>query len=170
MGNPQTGIIKDDGKGYGSHIPFLEFIFKKFEVCSIIEFGLGNYSTPFFLVNCCKVISIEMQEESWFNNILNKLGKNENWHPYLSLGPDAWKHDIPLDTANADFVFVDGHLESRTDCVNRMFAANVPLIAAHDTECNVYRWENIYKPAHYRKLIFDNNGSQTTLWVREDKW
>lgn len=169
MDNKLTTItIAADGSGYSSHIPFLQFIFKKFDPCSVVEFGMGLYSTPFFLVNCCNVVSIEMQDIVWYDKVTQKLGQNQNWKTYLALGPDTWKQ-IALPEKFC-LAFVDGHIDSRTDCVNAMFNRQIPYIVAHDTECNVYHWQKIKQPNNYRKLIFDNKGSQTTLWVREDKF
>lgn len=162
------GKIKDDGSGYGSHIPFLEFIFSTFEPCSVVEFGMGEYSTPFFLLNCCNVVSIEMQDKAWYERLKQKLGLNQSWQTYLALGPTAWK-DVQLPEKFC-LAFIDGHADSRADCVNAMLDRQIPYIVAHDTECNVYRWENVKQSPDYYKLIFDNKGSHTTLWVRKDKF
>ena len=59
---------------YSTHLPFLEKIFSLIEKPNlVIEFGMGNYSTNFFIQNSNKVESIEMQSKEWYDNMYEKV-------------------------------------------------------------------------------------------------
>ena len=159
-------IIEYNGDAYGSHMPVLERIFKTFDICSAVEFGMGKHSTPFLLINCCKVMSIEMQEEDWYRKTVKQLGENENWQHHLNLGAFEF---LKLDYAEEiDFAFIDGHGDSRPECLNLMFAHEVPVIAAHDTEKRCYGWHRVKKPDNYEVSINSVVGKCTTVYIRKD--
>ncbi len=99
---------------YSTHLPFLEKIFSLIEKPNlVIEFGMGNYSTEFFIQNSNKVESIEMQSKEWYDNMHEKFKTYDNWSPFMFIGPDEYKKHNFL---KPDLCFVDGHGNTRPEC------------------------------------------------------
>lgn len=152
---------------YSTHLEYLSEIFKiKGKVNSIIEFGTGNYSTRLLIENSNKCISIEMQSEDWFNQMIEKFLERKNWTPYLKLGPMEWT-DLDL-TECFDIGFVDGHGGSRPECINFLMRKGCPIILSHDTEEPGYGWSRVIENNEYRKIIFKKYKNWTTLWTTDD--
>lgn len=127
---------------YSTHLPLLREIFKyKQDIKTVIEFGMGHWSTKFLLSEAQeKVSSIEMQKEHWYNNLVNELGNNPKWKSALHLGPSDFLN-FPFEE-RYDFAFVDGHGDSRPEAIN--FISNrCDTIATHDTETDYYGWERV---------------------------
>jgi hypothetical protein len=81
----------------------------------------------------------------------------------LALGPDAWQME-KLDP-HYDLIFVDGHGDSRPECL--MWAKNrTDLIIAHDTEHPYYGWERA-DMSGFTKTVYDALSPTTTVWERE---
>lgn len=128
-----------------------------------VEFGTGNYSTDFLIKNSEQLMSIEMQSEKWFNEIVNKFKGNNNWEYFCSIGP---KKFLELKYPNnVDFSFVDGHGDSRPECINFMMSKNCPVIVAHDTEELGYGWNRVETNNGYKKIDFKKHKNWTTLWT-----
>lgn len=154
---------KDDGSGWGAHLEVLKKIFLENKIKSVLEFGMGHFSTEFFLLNNCQVTSIEMQDQSWFIKMRDSIGKNINWNPLLILG--AYKSlQKPIPENTFDLAFIDGHLDSRPDCINFCFG-KVPIIVAHDFECPVYKWDRIEQPINYLKKVFNVGNTQVIVFT-----
>lgn len=154
--------IKNKINPYGSHLAFLRMIFKSFEIKSVLELGLGENSTPFFLDQGCNLVSIEQQDAGWLNKMIKIIGENDNWkkafNPYPIKEAKAFQSEF-------DLVFVDGHHESRADDVNNFFHKS-PLIVAHDFEkTKFYQWHKIKMPKDYRLFTYTENGKQTALFA-----
>jgi len=153
--------FRDDGSGYGTHLEMLKIIFRAFDINSVVEFGMGNFSTLYFLFKGCSVVSIEMQDSDWYDKMKEKINST-SWSPlYIKSPGDIYQINYP---ERIDFAFIDGHQDNRPECINLMFG-RAPLIAAHDYEYPGYGWERIEKPTDYRQLIFDNNGLKTILFA-----
>ncbi len=148
------------------HLPALKIIFKYFKgIKNVIEFGMGYFSTEFFIPNNCEVISIEMQDEKWFNIMKEDIGNYIKWVPIFNYGADNFD-ELIKNKKDLDLAFIDGHADSRPECVNLCFNKNIPIIIAHDFECPVYGWDRIKVPESYSKFIFNNNNSQTVLFIK----
>jgi len=153
--------FRDDGSGYGTHLELLKIIFRAFEIKSVVEFGMGNFSTLYFLFKGCSVMSIEMQDKEWYYRMKEKID-SPIWAPlYIQSPGDIYHINYP---ERIDFAFIDGHQDNRPECINLMFGL-APLIAAHDYEYSGYGWERIERPPGYRQLIFSNNGLKTILFA-----
>jgi hypothetical protein len=73
---------------YSTHLELLNKISEiKGKFNNIIEFGMGNYSTPFLIDNSENCISIEMQSDEWFNTINLKFKDLNSWTGIKSIGP-----------------------------------------------------------------------------------
>jgi hypothetical protein len=147
---------------YSTHLDVLKKIIGiigKPDLC--IEFGSGDYSTSFLIENAKELISIEMQSEEWYNKMVSKFNGNPNWKHFLSVGPNTYEN---LDLPTPSLCFVDGHGDSRPECVNLMILKRCPIIVAHDTERESYGWDRI-DPKDYLKINFTNHENWTSVWV-----
>jgi hypothetical protein len=146
--------------GFGSHLAILQEIFKLKKINSVLEFGCGDYSTDFFINNCEKVTSIEMQTQEWFNKVSDKYKNKSNWKGILCIGRFEFQK---LKYEKVDLCFVDGHGDSRPEQIN-IIQPYTNIIVAHDTETWTYHWERImfFKPMH----AFKHTKLQphTTIW------
>lgn len=164
-----------------SHLPALELFVKEFGVKKVLEFGMGMYSTPFFVDNCEAVTSIEMQTPEWFERMTQELGDRDNWTPYLMLSQEEGKRVVRdlacewLDETNEkyDLALVDGHAWTRVNVAHRLMTKErSPIIVLHDTEPTdeiekTYRWSKLYVPPEYVWVDFNYHPSKvTTALVR----
>jgi hypothetical protein len=73
--------------GYGTHLEYLEEIFNfKGKLKTIIEFGMGNFSTKLLIENGKNVTSIEMQYEDWYDKMVLTFNSHKNWKPHKLIG------------------------------------------------------------------------------------
>jgi hypothetical protein len=152
---------------YRTHIPVLETIFKTKNINSVLEFGMGYNSTPFFLERCKNVTSIEMQQKEWFDKITSEYSKTyKDWKHHLSIGPFAAFSLQEVMTQNYDLVFVDGHGDSRPECINAFFN-KAEIIVAHDAEEPGYRWNLVNKPDNYNQYLFARLNPFTLIYSKD---
>ncbi len=151
-------------KGYGTHLPILDKVVP--ENSCAVEFGMGHYSTPFFLKRCRTLISIEMQSSEWYRKCLDeyRLLAEENgvtWTTEELIGP--WQFLKYRFSKSPDVAFIDGHGKSRWGCVNLMMTLRVPIIVAHDVDGIRYRWD-LVNPEGYTQEIFSDKKPWTAVW------
>ena len=166
---PDQPIIKDDGSGYGSHLPILRLLFSANLIRNVVEFGMGNFSTEFFLCKQVELTSIEQQDENWLKQMLTKerpIWMTQKWETVLSLGATSWRELVYPE--KIDLCFVDGHLDARADCVNFMFN-RADIIVCHDFECPVYNWGKIQMPDNYKKIIYHDRDLQTAVFIHTNR-
>jgi hypothetical protein len=148
---------------YGTHQEYLKAVVDfKGKFSNSVEFGMGDFSTSFLIENSDKCTSIEMQSSEWYTKMVDKFGKNEKWTPYSMMGPMEFlkiQYDQPI-----DFAFVDGHGDSRPECINFMMEKKCPIIMSHDTEAETYGWKRVLKN-DYKKLDFTKHENWTSLWT-----
>jgi prepilin-type processing-associated H-X9-DG protein len=148
---------------YGTHLDLLRAIFKfTGKQKNVVEFGMGNFSTELLLENSTNLISIEMQSEDWYEKMFEKFKNKPNWRSLKLIGPLQF---MSCDFKNTNLAFVDGHGESRPECVNLMFNNNVPVVIAHDTEMGSYGWSRVKELPDYKKFIFKKHENWTTVWT-----
>lgn len=153
--------------GYSNHLVLINSIFKKTEIKSVFEYGCGFGSTPYFCKNAESVIALEMQSEEWFLRVRNDLRKkHKNLEIHCKIGGENWDF-IEKINETFDFVFVDGHGDSRPDCINLCFRKNIPIIVSHDTEESGYKWERVNKPAGYESYTLKMFKNYTTVWTNK---
>ncbi len=146
---------------YASHLPLLKKVFELKTINKVLEFGCGEYSTGFFINNSKEVIFIEMQSEEWFNKISDQYKEYSNVKGILSLGAHSFKN-LNIFT-KIDLCFVDGHGDSRPDCIN-FIQPYTDIIMAHDTETYSYGWNRI---SFFKKMYsfqYKNMEPFTTIW------
>ena len=158
--------IMNDIDLYSTHLKYLNDIFNiKGKLKNIVEFGTGYYSTELLINNGLDVMSIEMQSEEWYNSVKNKFSYYKNWKCYNLIG--AFEFNNIEYPENIDMSFVDGHGDSRPECINMMMEKNCPIIVAHDTEEPGYRWDKVKNDLGYDKLDFKEYVNWTTLWTKD---
>lgn len=152
---------------YSTHLPLIRKLFSIIEKPKLVlEFGMGLYSTEFFIMNSEKTISIEMQSEEWFNNMIDKFKNFKNWEAHKLLGKDTYKE---FNFIKPDISFIDGHGETRPECVNLMMDLECPIIIAHDTETYTYGWDRVNTNNGYHSYIFKQYDVWTTLWSKNNE-
>jgi len=147
--------------GFGSHLPLLEEIFKLKKINNVIEFGCGDFSTPFFIQNCSSVTSIEMQTDEWFHKMSNQFKNSPNWKGFLSIGPHEFTRLNIY--KKVDLCFVDGHGDSRPDVINFMQIYS-DIFVAHDTETFTYYWGRINFFKTMYSFQYKKFSPCTTVW------
>jgi predicted O-methyltransferase YrrM len=144
-----------------THLPILESLFAKYDIKDVLEFGCGLFSTPFFNERA-RTTSIEMQHKIWFEKVREALPKADL---RLALGPETWRELIPKFKVRYDLIFVDGHGDSRPECME--WAKNrTDLIVAHDTEHPYYGWDRA-DMSGFTKYEHKDLTPWTTVWVKE---
>lgn len=136
---------------YGTHLPILEVVCDTLEKSgsnsSIYEYGMGMFSTKLFEKRFHDVISVEMQDESWFLKMKNeKMG--ENVQLYCFLGATAAIDFFKSINKCFSCIFVDGHGATRWQCINEAFY-KTDIIVTHDTETFGYHWNRVKLPKDY---------------------
>lgn len=133
---------------YSSHLPALRTILARHPVATVVEFGMGLFSTELFLTHCHRVMSVEMQSEDWYHRMIKLYQPVHTWEPVLSLGARGFADlSYPQDI---DLIFVDGHGESRPEVINFAVQRGCGIIVAHDTEARGYGWERVRAPGYDR--------------------
>lgn len=151
---------------YSTHLLTLHNLFKEEKIKNVFEFGCGMYSTFLFADKCETVISIEMQNEDWFNKLKEKIPNNVTL--LCQLGTDK-----AIDTLNYlgeqgqrfDLIFVDGHGDSRWKAIN-MASKYTNIIVAHDTEYPGYRWDLVNLDESWNCFIDKTFSTYTTVWKK----
>lgn len=128
---------------YGSHIPILEKLFQFNNIMSVIETGMGDFSTSFFVSHGCGLVSIEMQNLQWFQEVSAKHAGNAEF--LCMLDKDQAVNYVAA-SSFVDLVFVDGHHYSRFDQVMAGMRT-ARYVVAHDSEAMIYRWDRVALPA-----------------------
>lgn len=157
------------GKGYGTHIVPLKFIFKHIEVKNAIEMGTGFYSTSFLLNHVKeKLISIEMQDRAWMKKV-----KARYKHPDIEwtlIFSDYPLVIMDLITRKTDFVLIDGSSISRTISTYLCMKEDVPNIVLHDTESSWYGYEPLKEYEEhfgYRSFNFTKRIPNTRIYTKD---
>ncbi len=139
---------------YRSHLSVFEKIHGTFNINRVLEFGLGEYSTPFFVEHCGFVVSIEQESREWYDKIKAKIN-SLNWHPVFQRDPEAVFQYFNNKDAAFDLVFSDGLAQTRCLVANQAMQRNVPLVVLHDTEkIWYYRWNLLDIPSGYSRFDF----------------
>jgi len=139
---------------YSSHLSVFEKIHSAFNINSVLEFGLGEYSTAFFAERCGFVVSVEQENSQWYDKIKAKIS-SPNWHPVFQREPRAVFQYFDDKGIRFDLVFSDGLAETRCLVANLAMERNTPVVILHDAEkIWYYRWNLLNIPANYSRFDF----------------
>jgi hypothetical protein len=128
-------------------IEFLNFFNPK----SILELGVGYYSTKLFLENCNYLVSIESDSDEWFNMTEELYKEYKNWQHLKISGLDNVKSFLDKGMYY-DLIFVDGD-EWRAEETNHSFKY-ADTIIGHDTQH--YFRDKYQKPDDFYQIDFTN--------------
>ena len=152
----------------------LETILETGRVRHVLEFGIGEGSTPLFVEKCESLVSVESNDLAWLERISKLVGTSDNWEQVVALGPCRWMVELPkrFPDRTYDLVFVDGHGDSRH--AQMLYGFNVaPIVVCHDTETSSFNWHATYPAARLLGLAAatmhpEDGGPCTTVWSRPD--
>ena len=140
---------------FGTHLPILEFVCQNIQTDSIFEYGMGNFSTKLFAKHFKSVIAVEMQEQNWYETMMNEKFDPEIVTLLCLIGQkDAINYFHEMNT-QFSCIFVDGHGGNRWECINEAFGKS-EVIVTHDTETSGYQWNLVNLPSNYRWLDIRN--------------
>ena len=157
---------KEKLESWATHLPVLHTVFEWCNIENVFEFGSGFGSTPFFIDKCKKVHSVEMQSEIWFEKINEKFKDCKNFFYEKSIGPTSGINILKNGDEWYDLVFVDGHGDSRWDCINNSFS-KTNLIIAHDVETISYNWNLVNKPKGWSYYCYKQQNPYTGIYYKD---
>ena len=157
-----------DINGYSNHIHVLNKIVTEKQIKVIIEWGTGFSSSKFLLNHCDKLYSLQMQYQSWFIKVRDTLKPiyGDKFDIKFRLGKDGYNY-IHQINQKIDLAFVDGHGDSRPQCINQCFKRKIKYIVTHDTQEKGYGWDRVKMPDNYRKYDFKKYNNWTTLYTSD---
>lgn len=157
-----------------SHRPILETLLATGKIRHVLEFGIGEGSTPLFVEKCESLVSVESNDLEWLERIKALVGYCTNWEQVVALGPCKWMVALParFPGRTYDLCFVDGHGDSRHAQMLYGFCV-APVVVCHDTETDTFNWAAVYPAARLLGMAAavhtpDDGGPQTTIWSRQD--
>jgi len=155
MDNPTINPDKvKNFNNYSSHLTVFETLFNSFKINSVLEFGLGEYSTPFFAGRSQLVVSIEQESKEWFDKTRVKIN-SPNWHPVFQQDPEAVFKYFDDKGMRFDLVFSDGLAQTRCLVANMAMKRNTPVVVLHDAEkIWYYQWNLLNIPNNYSRFDF----------------
>jgi len=148
-GNPEIGILGH--KRYGTHLGVLRYLLDNFDVRRVLEFGVGRYSTTFFLSRGVFLTSVDT-DENWLKRF-RKIGARNH---RLILHPNDNVQLVLCGVCKDDeydLALVDGPRATRWICVNELIG-RARIIVVHDTDAISYGWHRISVPDNFRKLDY----------------
>ncbi|MHC4623894.1 MAG: hypothetical protein ACYS4W_08325 [Planctomycetota bacterium] len=139
---------------YSSHLFVFERIFEAFEIKSVLEFGMGKYSTTFFAERCESVTSVEQESQEWYERMTGEINL-PNWRHVFQPDPRVLFEEFDAANQRFDLVFSDGAAQTRSLAANLAMERNVPWVVLHDAEkVWYYRWNLLEIPFNYKRFNF----------------
>lgn len=155
---------------YASHLPIFEKVFATFEIKKVLEFGLGKFSTPFFVNHAELVVSVEQESKEWYERMKAQIN-SPNWHIIFQPDPKLVFEQFDADNQKPDLVFSDGAPKTRCLVANQAMQRNVPVVVLHDAEkVWFYQWNLLCIPANYARFNFRHRKDKnkvTTILVND---
>jgi hypothetical protein len=169
--------------GYSNHLVMIDKVFQfyanKKPINKVFEYGCGFGSTVYFCKKAKMVHALEMQSPEWYMNVLNILPTYPHLFLFLGLGKESFdKISLVMDYQKKrfaselkyDLVFVDGHGDSRPECINYVGKNKLSdIIIAHDTEEAGYRWHLVDLPQDYHCFTMKTFNNYTTIWAKDQE-
>ena len=152
---------------YETHKPLINAIIGALNINSVFEFGCGFGSTPNFLEKCKEVFSIEMQSEEWYEKVKSLERENKHFTLECLIGPHFAIDRLKSLGRDFDLIFVDGHGQSRPQCINQSFQLAKRAVVTHDTETPEYGWENIDMPKSWTMLDYKTLNPWISAFFRD---
>ena len=163
---------------YGSHFCVFEKIFENFEVNTVLEFGLGEYSTRFFASHCQAVTSVEQNSKEWYEKIKREVESPKSQFVFEP-DPAVVFEQFDANNQKPDLVFSDGSDLTRHTVANLAMKRDIRFVVLHDVEkIWYYCWNLLNIPSNYRRFDFrsrEGAGKVTTILANQsadilEKW
>ena len=139
---------------YSSHLLVFDKIFAGFEIKKVLEFGMGRYSTTFFVEHCESVTSVEQESQQWYETMKAEIN-SPNWYHFFQSDPRLLFEHFDAANEKFDLVFSDGAAQTRSLVANLAMERNVPWVVLHDAEkIWYYRWNLLNIPSNYTRFNF----------------
>lgn len=120
----------DDEADYTTHLPVLKEVTKRLKPQVVVEYGGGDYSTPFFLSlpSLDQLITVEPDAE-WREHIRKKYADPRLWIV----------HSLKL-AGEADLILIDNGTTppERVEAINQVLSRPHPTVVIHDAEFPAY--------------------------------
>jgi hypothetical protein len=167
-----------DFDNYRSYLLIFEKLLGSFEVNDVLEFGMGEYSTPFLAQRCRRIVSVEQESRQRYDRTVAAI-QSPNWEPFFECNPAAVFEHFDRQKRQFDLVFSDGVPQTRCLIANLAMRKHVPFVVLHDAEkVWHYRWNLLDIPETYYRFNYrhrDSAGKVTTLLTNTgqeeiDKW
>jgi hypothetical protein len=126
---------------YASHLPILEAILRRRgRFKTVLEFGMGFFSTPFFVQNSDYVTSVETESKDWYRTITGQ-NQSTNLNAILRIGPET---DLFPDLFGRswDLVFCDGAANTRA-AVAEKAQGSTSVVVCHDSSARGDRYDMV---------------------------
>jgi hypothetical protein len=121
--------------GYGSHTPIMDTIFSNRSINTVLELGVGEFSTRYFIEDKkVKLTSIESQSEEWYEKT-KAINPDIVWMPEKDRLFD-WAYNLK---DMFDLILIDNNNEYRWHLVDRL-QKNTRYLILHDTEQSIYNY------------------------------
>ena len=148
---------------YATHLPVLQFLMDNLRPDRILEFGIGEFSTPLLLSQGSELITVETDVE-WLARMTQRNEKHTVVH-----WPNDCVADFLLDfrMQGFDLAFVDGPVDSRVTCVERLFW-RARVIVIHDSMTRCYRWGRLIVPTQYKRIDYTALTPATSIFAFMD--
>ncbi len=154
-----------------THVNVLNDVVNIANVKNVIEFGGGYWSTSLLLNNSESVVTIEQGQnvtkemnDSWAEKLKDLYDNNPKWNFIKSPGQHDWKR---LEFNKCDMVFVDGFPSARHEVLQYFIDNNCPVIVAHDTEHDGFKWSKVDVKEYIRIDYCGHTENKTTLWTKD---
>lgn len=141
---------------YSTHLLVFEKLISSFKVYDVLEFGMGDQSTPFLAKRCGRLVSVEQESQERYDKTVAALD-SPNWEPFFECNPATVFEHFERQHRHFDMVFSDGVPQTRSMIANLAMRKNVPFVVLHDAEkVWHYRWHLLDIPENYYRFNFKN--------------
>lgn len=143
---------------YKTHQNVLKFIIERFDIKSVLEYGVGEYSTAMLLQMVDELVSVE-SDKNWANRVQHE-------HT-IHICPKGCHDYVP--DRHFDLVFIDGNPnETRADCMLNA-TPYARFIVMHDTDTSdqQYKYPNICLPEGWRRLDYKKEIPWTSIYSQD---
>jgi len=170
MKNSYQGVdtqqINKDGRA--THLPVLcEILDLIGGEPSVLEFGMGEWSTRLFCDRCKSVLSIETGSPSWYEKITALHQHVPGFKAAKVIHPTAELTLAKTITSKFDLVFLDGgHTCRGILAQTAMIMGWAPIIVCHDSEEKIYGYSAVVCPVGWEVLEIRDMSTWTLVFTQ----
>ncbi|MFH1231541.1 MAG: hypothetical protein V1709_08620 [Planctomycetota bacterium] len=146
----------------GSHLPVFDIVFACAHIKRVVEFGMGDWSTPYLIGKGVELFSVD-NEQRWIDKFVDPKNTKHKGYCYTW---ETMKDVLDKELAGQffDLIFVDGHYRSRLSCAEKSWH-RAEIIMWHDTQGAPYSWDKVKIAPEYKEIVFKFCNAWTTVWT-----